>query len=131
MFPGRAPRGHVLLETLVGGRRHPERLELDDETIINRVYEDLSKLLVLPEKPSFVHVMRPRAGIPQLEEGYPSLLSWLDKVHGDNGDLHICGFGWHGIGINDMTKEAKKVADGVLRATRPEKEASEVKGVYF
>lgn len=131
MFPGRAPRGHVLLETLVGGRRHPERLELDDETIISRVYDDLSKLLVLPEKPSFVHVMRPRAGIPQLEEGYPSLLSWLDKVHGDNGNLHICGFGWHCIGINDMTKEAKKVADGVLRTTRPAKEASEVKGVYF
>ena len=77
MFPGRAPRGHVLLEALVGGRRHPERLELDDETMINKVFEDLSKLLVLPEKPCFTHVMRPRAGIPQLEHGYPSLLAWL------------------------------------------------------
>src|SRR3989339_556047 len=28
MFPGRAPQGRVLMEALVGGRRHPERLEL-------------------------------------------------------------------------------------------------------
>lgn len=131
MFPGRAPRGHVLLETLVGGRRHPERLELDDETIINQVYDDLSQLLVLPEKPCFVHVMRPRAGIPQLEEGYLTLLSWLEKVHEDNGGLHVCGFGWHGIGINDMTKEAKKVADTILRASRSPQEKPEVKGIYF
>jgi oxygen-dependent protoporphyrinogen oxidase len=131
MFPGRAPRGHVLLEALVGGRRHPERLDLDDETIVKNVFDDLSQLLVLPEKPCFTHVMRPRAGIPQLEEGYPSLLSWLDQVHGDNAGLYICGFGWHGIGINDMTKEAKKIADNILRESRAQKGAAEVKGVYF
>lgn len=130
MFPGRAPKGHVLMEALVGGRRHPERLELDDETMVNKVYRDLSQLLVLPERPCFTHVMRPRAGIPQLEDGYPSLISWLEKVH-DNQGLHICGFGWHGIGINDMTKEAKKIADNIVLETRPRQGESEVKGVYF
>jgi len=131
MFPGRAPKGHVLLETLVGGRRHPERLELDDETMISQAYDDLSKLLVLPEKPCFSHVMRPRAGIPQLEEGYTALLSWLGKVHDDNAGLHICGFGWHGIGINDMAKAAKRIADNILRETSSQKGETEVKGVYF
>ena len=130
MFPGRAPRGHVLMEALVGGRRHPDRLELDDETMISKVYEDLSQLLVLPERPCFTHVMRPRAGIPQLEKGYPSLLSWLEEVHNNKG-LHICGFGWHGIGINEMTKEAKKIADNILRESRSQQGESEVKGVYF
>jgi oxygen-dependent protoporphyrinogen oxidase len=120
----------VLLEALVGGRRHPERLELDDNAMIEKVYEDLRQLLVLPEKPSFTHVMRPRAGIPQLEDGYPKLLSWLDKVHKQKG-LHLCGFGWHGIGINDMTKEAKKVADNILREARSQQGESEVKKVYF
>ncbi len=131
MFPGRAPRGHVLLEALVGGRRHPERLELDDETLIRNVCDDLSELLVLPEKPCFTHVMRPRGGIPQLEDGYPALLSWLEKVHDENSGLHICGFGWHGIGINDMTKEAKKIADTILRESTLRRGETEVKGVYF
>ncbi|GAB4335398.1 MAG: protoporphyrinogen oxidase [Desulfobulbaceae bacterium] len=131
MFPGRAPRGHVLLEALVGGRRHPERLELDDASLVDRVYEDLSQLLVLPERPCYVHVMRPRAGIPQLEEGYTSLLDWLAGVHQACSGLHVCGFGWHGIGINDMTKEAARVARAILAAERTEQAGAEVKGVYF
>jgi len=28
--------------------------------------------------------------------------------------LHLCGFGWHSIGINDMHKEAWKIAKRIL-----------------
>ena len=71
MFPGRAPEGHVLLEVLVGGRRHPERLELDDDRLIKDACADLSQLIDLPEQPVFSRVMRPRAGIPQRRcDGY-------------------------------------------------------------
>ncbi|MDH3330084.1 MAG: protoporphyrinogen oxidase [Desulfobulbaceae bacterium] len=131
MFPGRSPDHHVLLEVLVGGRRHPDRLELDDNEMIDRVYKDLSQLIDLPERPLFSRVMRPRAGIPQLEDGYPALLDWRNKVQDTNHGLHICGFGWNGIGINDMTKEAKKVADSVQRDSSRGKGEAEVKGVYF
>lgn len=131
MFPGRSPKNHILLEVLIGGRRHPERLELNDEAMIRQVYDDISGLMVLPEEPAYAKVMRPRAGIPQLEKGYPSLLAWLDEVHAKQAGLHVCGFGWHGIGINDMTKEAKKVAENVLRETRSRKGEAEVRKVYF
>lgn len=131
MFPGRAPDRHVLVEVLVGGRRHPERLELDDAELIELVYRDLSQLIDLPERPSFSRVMRPRAGIPQLEEGYPALLDWRNGVQDAHHGLHICGFGWHGIGINDMTKEAKKVAGSVLRDSSRQQGEAEVKPVYF
>ena len=131
MFPGRAPRGHVLVEVLVGGRRHPERLEIDDAEMIDRVCKDLSQLIELREGPCFSRVMRPRAGIPQLEEGYPALLAWKNKVQKDHHGLHICGFGWNGIGINDMTKEARIVADSVQNDVSGEDGEVEVKGVYF
>jgi len=131
MFPGRAPDGHVLLEVLVGGRRHPERLELDDQALVENVYQDISQLLDLPERPGFVRIMRPRAGIPQLEEGYPALLQWRDRIQDRHHGLHICGFGWNGIGINDMIKEAKKVAISVLEDSVRGQGESEVKGVYF
>jgi hypothetical protein len=55
----------------------------------------------------------------------------LEKVHDDNACLHVCGLGLHGIGINDMTKEAKKVSDNILRETRSPKGEAGVKGVYF
>ncbi len=130
MFPGRAPDGHVLLEALVGGRRHPERLELADDEIIDRVYRDLKELIDLPEPPVFSRVLRPKSGIPQLEEGYPALLAWRRELHERQENLHLCGFGWQGIGINDMHKEAWKVARSILSGLQKE-ESNEVKGVYF
>ena len=130
MFPGRAPAGHQLIEALVGGRRHPERLELSDEELITGVHQDLGELMDLPEPPSFARVLRPESGIPQLEAGYPALLSWRKQIHGEMPNLHICGFGWQGIGINDMTKEAWKAAKRIL-TREMEEEEQEVKGVYF
>jgi protoporphyrinogen/coproporphyrinogen III oxidase len=130
MFPGRAPQGHILLESLVGGRRHPERLDLPDEEIVARVYEDIRQLIDLPEPPVFSRVLRPKWGIPQMEEGYPALLAWLNQLHEMVDSLHLCGFGWQGIGINDMHKEAWKVAKRILSGQQGE-EKQEIKGVYF
>jgi len=45
--------------------------------------------------------------------------------------LHICGFGWEGIGMNDMTKAAKAVATAIARGAGLDREQAAVKGVYF
>jgi oxygen-dependent protoporphyrinogen oxidase len=130
MFPGRAPEGHLLVETLVGGRRHPERLDLPDEEIVARAYEDIKQLMELPEPPVFSRVLRPKWGIPQMEEGYPALLAWRNQLQEMLDSLHLCGFGWQGIGINDMHKEAWKVAKRILSGVQAGG-AAEIKGVYF
>ena len=64
MFPGRAPENSILLEALVGGRRHPERLDLDDKDILQQTYDDLRQLIELPEPPWFTKVLRSSSGIP-------------------------------------------------------------------
>lgn len=131
MFPDRAPAGHVLLEALVGGRRHPERLILSDEEIVEKVCADISQLIELPEPPLFVRVLRPEHGIPQLEMDHPRLLAWRQAMEQEFTGLHICGFGWDGIGMNDMIKSAKKTAMAIAAdGVRTEDEAK-VKPVYF
>ncbi len=130
MFPGRAPKGHMLLEALVGGRRHPEKLQLDDDVLVQKTYNDLRQLIHLPDPPIFTKVLRPDHGIPQLEIGYPKLLSWRNRLVESNKGLYVCGFGWEGIGINDMTKSAKKVAESIAAGKTGAVE-TEVKGVYF
>jgi oxygen-dependent protoporphyrinogen oxidase len=130
MFPGRAPKGHMLLEALIGGRRHPEKLDLDDEVLVQETYADLRQLIHLPDPPVFTRVLRPDHGIPQLELGYPGLLAWRNRLVASNGGLYVCGFGWEGIGINDMTKSAKQVAAGIAAGIAA-KGVTEVKGVYF
>lgn len=132
MFPGRAPKDHILLEALVGGRRHPERLELDDDTLVQKAVQDLQQLLNLPEPPSYARVLRPRWGIPQLEKGYPALLKWRNTMMKEEKGLYVTGFGWEGIGLNDMIKTAFRVSEAIRQGEQDSGEKNaEVKKVYF
>lgn len=99
---------------------------------MEKAYEDVRALLPLPDKPWFTKVLRPESGIPQLEMNHPALLAWRDGFQQRNGDIHLCGFGWEGIGMNDMTKAAKKIARAIIAgdtitADSPQK----IKPVYF
>lgn len=131
MFPNRAPKGHVLIEALVGGRRHPERLELSDEELISKVYEDVSQLIEMPEPPVFTKVLRSKHGIPQLEMDHQKVQSWRQKMETAHEGLYICGFGWDGIGMNDMIKSAKKSAMALKEGGQTEQEEAKIKPVYF
>jgi len=131
MFPGRAPEGHIVFETLIGGRRHPERLELDDATITRMALQDVREILDLTGEPDYSTVLRPEGGIPQLGKGYPQLLTWRDTLLQENPGLFVCGFGWEGIGINDMIKTASRTAQTLQKASGSGEYGTELKGVYF
>jgi oxygen-dependent protoporphyrinogen oxidase len=131
MFPGRAPEGHVVFETLIGGRRHPERLDLDDRTLTEKAFDDVRDILHLPRMPAYSAVLRSDGAIPQLERNYPSLIAWREKFLAARPGLYICGFGWEGIGLNDMMKHATGVAAAIHRDAKPIRIGSELKGVYF
>ncbi len=131
MFPNRAPAGNIVFETLIGGRRHPERLQLDDRELIKRSLADVMGLLELPAAPAFTSVLRPHGGIPQLEAGYPDLLNWRNNLVQQREGLFICGFGWDGIGINDMVKTAALTADRIKTGSNQDGTKTEFKKVYF
>ncbi|PIP43109.1 MAG: protoporphyrinogen oxidase [Deltaproteobacteria bacterium CG23_combo_of_CG06-09_8_20_14_all_60_8] len=131
MFPDRAPAPMVLLEALVGGRRHPERLKLADDELIRLAYKDLKTLLPLPEPPNFVQVLRPSNGIPQMEMGHVNLLAWRDGLQERHPDLYISGFGWDGIGMNEMIKHGSRVARAIADNLRDEPAPAAVRPVYF
>ena len=131
MFPGRAPEGHIVFETLVGGRRHPERLDLDDQTLTRLALKDVQQILSIREKPTYTTVLRSESGIPQLEQHFPALLKWKQESEKKHKGLHICGFGWGGIGINDMIKDGTEVAVNITTPAPPEGSEPEIKGVYF
>lgn len=131
MFPNRAPAGSIVFETLIGGRRHPERLDLDDQTLIDRALADVRGLLDLPPVPSFTTVLRPLVGIPQLESSYLELLHDRNALVRQHRGLYVCGFGWEGIGLNDMIKTATAVATRVAQARPQVQDEAEVKKVYF
>jgi oxygen-dependent protoporphyrinogen oxidase len=60
-----------------------------------------------------------------------SLLEWRHQMETDLAGLHICGFGWDGIGMNDMIKSAKKTATAIQAGGERQTEEAKVKPVYF
>ena len=131
MFPGRAPADCSLIEVLVGGRRHPERTDLDDQTILRQARQDVQDILSISSEPIHTRVLRNSCGIPQPEQGYPELLAWRDRLVSEHQGLFICGFGWDGIGMNDMIKTASRVAEGIMAGKGTPGQEASVKGVYF
>ena len=131
MFPGRAPGDGALIEVLVGGRRHPERLELDDQTLLDHALTDVRELLAITAPPLYSRVLRGDCGIPQPEEGYPKLLTWRNELCATHRGLHVCGFGWDGIGINDMIRMAARAAGEIMAGQGYQTMEAPVKGVYF
>lgn len=131
MFPNRAPEGHIVFETLVGGRRHPERLDLDDGVLTEKALSDVKDILQLTGDPAYTTVLRSHGGIPQLERHYPRLLDWRRTYLQAHAGLQIVGFGWDGIGLNDMMKHASRAARALLRSGGGKEKGAELKGVYF
>lgn len=129
MFPGRAPRGMQLVEVLVGGRRHPGRVQRPPEDLQAKAIADLQEILGFSTPPTWVKIMQ-GGRIPQLEEGSPALLQWQRELPRRHPGLHTCGFGWGGIGINDMIRESVRVAETIL-TERDGKSKVEVKPIYF
>ena len=62
---------------------------------------------------------------------HPPLKEWLTVLEKKNPGLYVCGFGWEGIGMNDMTKSAKNVAKGIRAGSRTASGQEKVKPVYF
>lgn len=130
MFSGRTPHQNVLLEGLVGGRYHPERIEMDDSTLIEATLKDLKELMILPGNPLYAKVLRSNSGIPQLEIGHSRFLTYRKNLESQYNDLKITGFGWDAIGMNDMIKSAHRIADEWGHQT-PQSEEKPVKPIYF
>ena len=55
LFPNRAPAGHVLLTSYIGGERQPELASLPPDELVKLVCEDLRVLLGVKGKPVFTH----------------------------------------------------------------------------
>ena len=70
LFPDRAPAGHLLLTSYIGGERYAALASLPHDKLVSITCEDLRVLLGVKGKPTFQHsVFYPKA-IPQYNVGY-------------------------------------------------------------
>jgi oxygen-dependent protoporphyrinogen oxidase len=113
LFPNRAPAGHVVLTSYVGGARSPEKAQQDPEKLTALVLQDLKKLVGVTGVPSFQHhCFYPRA-IPQYVVGYNRFKQLMNRVETNCPGLFLAGHYRDGISLGDSIVSGHTAAERV------------------
>jgi len=116
LFPDRAPPGHVLLTTYLGGARQPElALKREDERV-ELVLKDLRAIYGAKEEPIFTHSFLYKQAIPQYEVGYGRYLRTMERFEADHPGIHLAGHCRDGISLADSILSGEKVAEKITMA---------------
>ena len=123
LFPGRAPEGHVLLTTFVGGARAPHHATSDAAALQARVARDLDSLLGVDASPVFRRLVHWPHAIPQYELGYGTVKDTFDALEAAHPRLAFAGNYRAGVSVGDALTSGLEAADRLLemdeRAAQP------------
>ena len=111
LFSNRAPSGHVLLTTYIGGERQPELASLPADELVKLVCEDLRLLLGVKSKPVFTHHHFWQRAIPQYNVGYGKFKERMNDIEAKARGLFLAGHYRDGISVGDCIESGGKVAD--------------------
>ncbi len=101
LFPNRAPAGHILLTSYVGGERQPELALLPPDRLVAMTREDLRVLLGVNGEPTFrFTVLYPKA-IPQYNVGYGRHREWMNEIENKAAGLFFAGHYRDGVSLGD------------------------------
>ena len=113
-FPGRAPEGHELLRSFVGGALRPDLARLDDDALLGAVRDELRALLGITATPLLVRVHRFPRAMPQYAVGHLERVAAIDARVAALPGLALAGGGYRGVGIPDCVRSGEAAADAVL-----------------
>ncbi len=116
VFPGRAPEGHALFRTMVGGARTPQFACLPDEQLLDRVRADLKDITGLAAEPEFVRIFRHEKAIPQYVVGHAAKLDAIDQILRKHPGLVLTGNAFRGVSLNDCVVNAWKTAQTLMQS---------------
>jgi oxygen-dependent protoporphyrinogen oxidase len=112
VWPDRAPAGGTLLRCIFGGARDPDAFALDDAALIAHARADVERALGVTAAPIHTSVVRWAEGIAQMPVGHRDRLATVDALARAS-RLVLGGAGFHGVALNDLVADARRIADEV------------------
>ena len=113
LFPNRAPAGHILLTSYVGGERYPELASLPPEKLVGLVCDDLSVLLGVKGRPVFQHCALYPKAIPQYNVGYGKFKGVINEIEAKARGLFFAGHYRDGVSLGDSIVSGVNIAERV------------------
>ncbi len=114
----RAPAGHVLMRSFVGGARDPRALDRSDAELVQTTIDALRPLLRISGEPIFTRVYRWERKSAQHNVGHMARIQRIDSVLAAHPRLFVTGSGFRGVGIPDCVADARATARKVAECVR-------------
>jgi oxygen-dependent protoporphyrinogen oxidase len=114
IFPQRAPEGHVLLRSMMGGATTPEAIDLSDAEVTEKTRAELKKIMDVDAEPDFIRIFRHQRAIPQYVVGHAERLDAIHERLQESSGLILTGNAFFGVGLNDCVNAANKAGEDVI-----------------
>jgi oxygen-dependent protoporphyrinogen oxidase len=111
LFPERAPTGHVLLTSFIGGTTDPETASLPAEGLRDLVHREISEILQITGVPMATRVTGYLQAIPQYNLGHLDLLKTIEASVRQIPGLYLIGNYWKGPAVGACVENALSVAE--------------------
>ncbi len=115
LFPNRAPDGHVLLTSFVGGATDPSAVSLPESEILSIVHRELASVLGISQPPSFSHVQAWQCAIPQYNLGHLQLVGRLDQMQRKYPSIRLIGNYLRGPALGACVEQALTIAQEAIK----------------
>jgi oxygen-dependent protoporphyrinogen oxidase len=116
LFPGRAPEGHALLTSFVGGTTNPQAVARSKEELSSLVHREIAPLLNINKAPVFSIVNVYQRAIPQYTLGHTDRLAALSALWKKYPGLWLTGNYLRGPAIGGCVEQALAVSGEIARS---------------
>lgn len=116
-FDGRAPDQHVLIRCFVGGVLNPGLVERDDQSLVDLVIGELTKMIGLTGSPVTQKVVRWRSAMPQYNLGHDGRIERIRALLDRHHHLHWTSNAAGGVGIAPTIASARRLANQICQST--------------
>lgn len=111
LFPGRAPEGHVLTTTIIGGARAPHLVRESEGELVALALREHVEVLGAHGVPTFSHVTRWERAIPQYVAGHDTRIAALERLEAAHPHLVLIGNYRGGVGVEKCYHNAHATAE--------------------
>ena len=113
LFPDRAPDGHVVLTSYVGGTRSPDSALAATEELFARTLEDLRSIYGIKGEPVFRRSFVYPKAIPQYDVGYGRYRELMGACEKAIPGIFIAGHSRDGISLGDSIVSGHEVSERI------------------
>ena len=115
-WPGRAPKGAVLLRAFVGGPQNQEVMEQSDDETAEMALAELRRILHINPKahPIFHRFFRWTGGMPQYTMGHLGRVAVIEERSRSVSGLALAGGSYRGVGLPNCIESGEAAVTKVL-----------------